>query len=126
MQPLSLYTFSLILFAVFLNATAQLLLKAGMNKIGEFAFSWANIVPVSLQIATNPFILSGLFCYVFAVAVWLLVLSRTEVGIAYPLVSLAYIITAIAAYYLFGEQLSLIRILGIGVIMLGVYMVART
>ena len=97
-----------------------------MNKIGEFAFSWSNIVPISLQIATNPFILTGLFCYVFAVVVWLLVLSRTEVGIAYPLVSLAYIITAIAAYYLFGEQLSLIRILGIGVIMLGVYMVART
>lgn len=119
-------TLPIILFAVILNAGAQLLLKAGMNRIGHFNFSWANIFPISLQVAGNPYILLGLACYVFAVIVWLLVLSRTEVSVAYPMISLAYIVNALAAYYLFNESLSLSRILGIIVIMAGVYLIART
>lgn len=116
----------LILLAVFINTAAQLLLKAGMNRVGYFNFSWANVAPISLEVISNPFILAGLVCYVFAVLVWLLVLSRTEVSIAYPMISMAYILNAIAAYYLFNEELSLTRIMGIGVIIIGVYLVART
>lgn len=118
--------FPLIILAVFINAGAQLLLKAGMNRIGYFNFSWANLGPIFLQIVANPFILIGLTCYVLAVVIWLLVLSRTEVSVAYPMISLAYIVNAIAAYYLFGENLSVMRIAGISVILLGVYLVART
>ncbi len=116
----------LIVFAMFLNAAAQLLLKAGMNRIGFFAFSWSNFWPVSLQILTNYHIILGILIYIVSLATWLLVLSRIDVGIAYPLSSLAYIITAVAAYYLFDEHLSLVQIVGIIVILLGVYMVART
>jgi drug/metabolite transporter (DMT)-like permease len=119
-------TMPLILLSVVINVSAQLLLKAGMNRIGFFNFSWANIAPISWQIATNPFILAGLACYVFAVVAWLLVLSRTEVSLAYPLISLGYVLNAIAAYYCFNENLSLSRIAGIGVIILGVYLIART
>ncbi len=118
--------FSIIVFAVFLNAAAQLLLKEGMNRIGQFAFSWANIAPISLQVVSNPFVLGGLLVYLVAVSVWLLVLSRTSVALAYPMLSLAYIINAIAAYYLLGEDLNIAQIVGIGVIILGVYLIART
>lgn len=116
----------LILLAVIINTLAQLALKAGMDRIGYFSFSLNNLTSISLQIATNPFILAGLFCYVLSVAVWLLVLSRVDVGMAYPMISLGYIATAIAGYYLFSEQLTLIRVIGILVIMLGVYLVARS
>lgn len=119
-------TMPLILLAVIINVAAQLALKAGMNRIGEFNFSWANVAPIAWQVATNPFIIAGLALYVVAVIVWLLVLSRTEVSIAYPLMSLGYILNAIAAYYIFGEDLSIIRIVGIFVIMAGVYLIART
>jgi drug/metabolite transporter (DMT)-like permease len=119
-------TMPLILLAVIINATAQLLLKAGTNRIGVFNFSWSNIAPISLQVISNPFILAGLACYVLAVIVWILVLSRTEVSVAYPMISLAYILNAIAAYYFFNEDLSLVRIAGIGVIIFGVYLIART
>lgn len=116
----------LILLSVLLNTAAQLLLKGGMNRIGEVTFSWTNLFPITLQIASNPLIILGMAFYVLSVFVWLAVLSKVEVSVAYPIVSLGYITTAIAAYYLFGEQLTLLRILGIGVIMLGVYLVART
>lgn len=121
-----LKTMPLILFAVFLNTVAQLSLKAGMNRIGFFNFSWANIAPISFQVASNPFILLGLICYIFAVVVWLLVLSRSEVSIAYPMISMAYILNAIGAYYIFNEELSMIRMVGIGIIIVGVCLIART
>ena len=97
----------LILLAVVINTAAQLALKAGMERVGYFNFSWNNITAVSLQIINNPFILAGLACYVGSVLIWLLVLSRVEVGVAYPMVSLGYIFTTVAAYYLFDEHLSM-------------------
>ena len=116
----------LIMLGVLRNAGAQLLLKAGMRRIGYFEFAWANFVPIGLQVGANPFVLAGLFAYVLSVAVWLLVLSRVEVGFAYPMLSVGYIVNAVAGYYLFQENLSLTRITGILIIIAGVYLVTRS
>jgi len=61
-----------------------------------------------------------------SVGVWLLVLSRVEVSFAYPLLSVGYIVNAVAGYYLFQENLSLTRITGILIICVGVYFVTRS
>jgi multidrug transporter EmrE-like cation transporter len=123
---MSLVSFCLILSGVLLNAAAQLLLKAGVNAVGSFSFSGENIVPVGIKLATQWPILAGLSCYVVSVVVWILGLSRVEVSVAYPMLSLGYVVNAIAAWWLFGEALSLSRLLGIGVILIGVYIVARS
>ncbi len=115
-----------LLLGIILNASGQLLLKAGMDKIGYFAFSWNNVIPIGWQVATNPYIILGLFCYVFSVAVWMLGLSRIDVSIAYPLLSLGYLVTAVIAYFVFHENVSMLRILGILVILCGVFIVARS
>ena len=70
--------------------------------------------------------LLGILAYVMSVVVWLLVLSRVEVSFAYPLLSVGYIVNAIAGYYLFQENLSLTRITGILIIVAGVYLVTRS
>jgi multidrug transporter EmrE-like cation transporter len=119
-------SFSLVLLGVLLNAAAQLLLKAGTNTIGHFEFSLANALPVGMKVATEPFILGGITCYVVSVVVWILALSRVEVSIAYPMLSIGYILNAVAAYFLFGEAVSVQRLAGIGIIILGVYIVARS
>jgi drug/metabolite transporter (DMT)-like permease len=116
----------LILIGVVLNAAAQLLLKVGMGRIGHFELSTANVWPVGLQIATSLPIIGGIVCYVMSVLVWLVVLSRMEVSQAYPMMSLGYIITALAAYFWLGEALGPMRVAGIAVIMVGVYMVSKT
>ena len=118
--------FPLIILAMLLNTGAQLMLKAGMARIGYFAFSLSNAWPIAQQVITNPFIIGGLLSYIISVAVWLLVLSRVEVGVAYPMTSLAYILTAIAGYYIFHDHLTPTRLVGIAIILLGVYLVART
>lgn len=118
--------FALILLGVLLNASAQIMLKAGMNSIGHFDFSMSNIWPIGLKVIGNLPIISGLTMYVASVLVWLLVLSRVQVSFAYPMLSIGYIVNAIAAYYLFGEPLTSIRMLGIFVIIAGVYLVAQS
>ena len=116
----------LILLGVLLNAAAQLFLKEGMRRIGHFEFLWVNLVPIGLQAATNLFVLGGLLCYVISVMVWLLVLSRVEVSFAYPLLSVGYIVNAVAGYYLFQENLSVTRITGIVIIIIGVFLITRS
>lgn len=115
-----------ILMGVLLNAAGQLLLKAGTNSVGQFAFIADNLVPVGARIATSPFILAGVLCYGVSLVVWIMGLSRVEVSIAYPMLSLGYVINAAAAWYLFGESVGALRLGGIALIIIGVCVVARS
>lgn len=119
-------TFSLVLAGVLLNAAAQLLLKAGTNRVGEFAFAMDNLVPVGMKLAASPFVLGGLACYVVSVVVWILALSRVPVSVAYPMLSIGYIVNALGAWMLFGESLGAQKLVGIGFIVVGVWLVARS
>jgi len=118
--------FAFLMTGVLLNAAAQLALKAGTNRIGQFAFSLDNVVPVGMRIATSPYILLGVGCYVVSLVVWILGLSRVPVSVAYPMLSVGYIVNAVAAWMLFGESLTAQKVVGIGFIVVGVYLVARS
>jgi multidrug transporter EmrE-like cation transporter len=123
MNPISLFC---ILTGVALNAGAQLLLKAGVNAVGHFEFTRENIVPIGWRLATQLPIVGGLACYVVSVGVWIVGLSRVDVSIAYPMLSLGYVVNAFAAWYLFGEVLTVQRLVGIGIILIGVFVLARS
>ena len=119
-------SFSLVLLGVLLNAAAQLCLKAGTNAVGHFEFTGANVVPIGMRLAMQPYILAGLACYVVSVVVWIMALSRVQVSMAYPMLSIGYIVNAIAARVLFDEPVNAMRLSGILVIVVGVYLVARS
>ena len=123
---MNLSGFSFLITGVLLNAIAQLLLKAGTNRVGAFAFSWDNVVPIGVKLAMNGPILGGLACYVVSVVVWILALSRVPVSVAYPLLSVGYIVNAVAAWMLFGESITAQKMAGIGFIVIGVFLVARS
>jgi multidrug transporter EmrE-like cation transporter len=123
---MSLAAFAFLMAGVLLNAVAQLLLKAGTNVLGVItldAGSWAQTL---WRMATQSHFVLGAGCYVLSLFVWILGLSRVPVSIAYPLLSVGYIVNAIAAHYLFGETVTLARWLGIGFIVVGVWLVARS
>jgi multidrug transporter EmrE-like cation transporter len=119
-------SFSLILTGVLLNAAAQLLLKAGTTRVGHFEFSLANAWPIGTQLALQPHILGGLACYGVSVVVWIMALSRVPVSMAYPMLSIGYIVNALAAWWLFGESITAQKLIGIGFIVVGVWLVARS
>jgi multidrug transporter EmrE-like cation transporter len=123
---MNIATFSFIVFGVLLNAVAQLLLKAGARNVGEIHLTMQNFFAIGLKVATQIPIIGGLTCYVLSVVLWIIALSRVDVSIAYPMLSLGYVVTAIGAWYLFGEALSTQRLLAIAVILVGVAWLART
>ncbi len=123
---MTLSAFALILTGVLLNAVAQLALKASVINMGAIQLSIGNIMPVTLRLASEPWLWLGLFCYGISVIVWILALSRVDVSIAYPMLSIGYVVNAFAAWALFGEMLSAGRVTGIGIIIIGVYVLARS
>jgi multidrug transporter EmrE-like cation transporter len=111
---------------VLLNAVAQLLLKAGTNALGVLTLSretWADTI---WSMATQGHFALGIACYALSVVVWIFGLSRVPVSIAYPLLSVGYVVNAVAAHYLLGEAVTASRWLGIGFIVIGVTLVARS
>ncbi|MGZ5203087.1 MAG: EamA family transporter [Telluria sp.] len=124
---MNLSTFAFIITGVLLNAVAQLLLKAGTNALGGAIHLTAeNWFQTGIKVATQLPILGGLACYAVSLVVWIIGLSRTDVTIAYPMLSLGYVVSAIGAYLFLGEPVSPQRLLAIGVIMVGVALLART
>ena len=119
-------SFALLMLGVLLNASAQLLLKAGTNAVGHFEFSASNILPVGMKLVLQPHILGGVACYVVSLVVWIMGLSRVPVSIAYPMLSIGYVLNALAAWYLFGESLTAQKLIGIGFIIAGVFLVTRS
>lgn len=122
---MSLVSFSLIFIGVMLNVAAQLLIKAGTNAIGYFEFTRENILPVGWKLATEWHIISAMACYGLSVVIWILALSRVQVSIAYPLLSMGYVVNAVAAWYLFNEAFNPTKVIGVGVIILGVIIISR-
>ena len=123
---MNIATFGFIFTGVCLNAIAQLLLKAGTNAVGAIHLTADNWFATGLKLATQLPIVGGLTCYVLSVVVWIIGLSRVDVTIAYPMLSLGYILNALGAWYFLGEVISLQRMVAIGIILVGVALIART
>ena len=118
--------FAFLLSGVLLNAAAQLFLKAGTNALGIITLTREDWPGQFGRMALEPHLAGGILCYVVSVVVWIIGLSRVPVSVAYPMLSLGYVINAIAAHYLLGESVTLARWLGIGFILIGVWLVARS
>jgi len=119
--------FAFIITGVILNAVAQLLLKAGTNALGgAIHLTRDNWFATGLKVATQWPIVLGMVCYGVSLVVWIMGLSRTDVTVAYPMLSLGYVIGAFGAWMFPGEVISPQRMLAIGVIMLGVVLLARS
>ncbi|MFS2023965.1 4-amino-4-deoxy-L-arabinose transferase [Massilia sp. GER05] len=124
---MNLTTFAFIISGVILNACAQLLLKAGTNAIGgAIHLTMSNWFETFVKVVTQLPILGGLACYAISLVVWIIGLSRTDVTIAYPMLSLGYVVSAFGAWMFLGEVVSPQRLAAIGVIVVGVVLLART
>lgn len=126
-SPVKPLIWSLVLGGVLLNACAQLALKAATSVSGALVgdhgqVSWQNSL---LLVTTVPFWL-GLACYGVSLVLWLGALSRVPVSIAYPMLSIGYVVNAVAAAALFGETLTLAKGGGIALIITGVLVLSRS
>ena len=114
-----------ILFTVLTNAAAQLMLKHGMMSLAPITFAGVNPLIKILQIVFSPWVFLGLSTFVISMASHLFVLSKVELSYAYPFLSLAYVVVAVVAYFLFREDLNAYRVGGIALICIGTVFIAQ-
>jgi len=72
----------------------------------------------------NPWFYGAIAFYGAATVTWVQILTQLKLSVAYPLLSVSYVLTALGAFYFFGERLSLVNIFGIFLIMCGVSLVS--
>ena len=116
--------FILLFFNVLLTVIGQILFKQGMNMVGRVD-SLRDALGKLTQAFLNPYVLSGIAIYGFTTLVWLVILSRVKLSIAYPMLSFGYVLSILFSWMLFKESIPKTRIIGALIICIGVYLVAQ-
>ena len=116
-----------ILPSVFTGVIGQLLLKRGMSAMGPLSLNeGGNVLSLIWGIATNPWVILGLACYVGGLLFWLIALSRADLSFVYPFAALTMAMVVVSSAVVFGETITLARLLGIVTVAIGVLLVARS
>ncbi|MHB1406363.1 MAG: EamA family transporter [Desulfitobacteriaceae bacterium] len=104
--------------SILLGAMGQFLLKLGMTNFKNVTVNgiWGQLI----HILFTPAIFLGFVCFAASSVLWLVVLSRWELSVAYPMVSLGYVIAFILAAVFLHESFSLPKIIGSAFILLGI------
>jgi multidrug transporter EmrE-like cation transporter len=119
---LPLPTLLLLLFAILGNASANILIKAGANRIGP-TDGLANFI---LKAVTSPAIICGAILFVVVLGAYSAVLVKVPLSVAYPLMtSLGFIIVVLASSIFFKESIHPLQVVGMVLILFGLWLVAR-
>ncbi len=123
---MSYLVLGLILLTVTLSACAQLALKLGVTKPSMTSALETGVVDAILTAAMSPLILLGLIIYGLSVAMWLWVLSKVELSVAYPFVGVSFLVTMAFGAFLLNESVTPMRIVGTILIASGCVLVGRS
>lgn len=116
--------FAIVLASVSFNAAAQVALRKAMLQVG--APPAPDMIATIFQLVYNAYLWLGLTCFAGSVLLWLLVLAKVPVSIAYPMSSIGYILATILAVVLLDESVSIAKMSGLAFICLGVAMLATS
>ncbi len=115
--------FLILLVAIGFTVIGELFLKSGMNKLGVLSMQPEEFFPALVRIFTTPVIVAG-FGLIFTGSIfWLSVISRLPLSVAYPMLSLSYVLGVAGSYLFLGETVPLQRIAGVIIICFGVVVV---
>ena len=118
------WTFLLGLAAIMLLSAGQTALKFGLNTIGGVSLS--DGLAGVFKLFQTPWVIVGFLCYGLSSVLWLDVLSKLDFSLAFPMVGLTYIFTLLIGRYFFGEAVGWERVVGVGLILSGVFFMIRS
>ncbi|MEA5576888.1 EamA family transporter [Anabaena sp. UHCC 0451] len=113
--------FSLLLISVLTSVAGQFFLKTGAMKLGKV--DAGNFLNLILNMITIPELLLGLTCYGIGAVAYILLLTRVNLSVAAPAVSVGYIFSVLLGYFILKEPIPMIRFVGLGFIVTGVILV---
>ncbi len=118
--------FQLLLTSVVFNVTANILLKKGVISIGGISGEKTRLFSELTKAAFSPFIIFGLVLYGMSFVIWLRVLTFNDLSRAYPIfATIVFLLTTVGSIIFLKENVSLLRVLGIIIMLLGIYVVAK-
>ena len=115
-------TIIIILIGIILASSGQILWKIGMSDIGPLS---SVTLSTAWAVVINPWVIGGLICYGLSTIFWLIALSRADLSYVYPFIALTFVIIFTASYLLFHEQISIQRISGAVIIIIGILVLVR-
>jgi drug/metabolite transporter (DMT)-like permease len=121
-----MFMLAIIGVCIILGSFGQIHMKRGMQELGQDGVSNLLSPRGMLNIAFHKQVFIGVSLYVIATALWLFALTTLDVSYAYPLLSIGYVLTAILAFIILKENISLMRWSGIALILLGSLLIIRT
>ena len=113
-----------VLICVCFNVFGQYSMKQGMRKFGEVTID-NNILMTVMKMLLLPNVLLGLLFYTVGTVFWLIALSKIELSVAYPMLSLGYILLMILSYFLLNETITIYKIAGTLLVIVGVTLISR-
>ena len=117
----------MILLSVSCSAVAQILMKIGMSRTAiQQMLQGGRYIEAFISAMLDPNVFAGFVLYFFAAMNWLVVLSRVDVSMAYPFAGLSFVITVVLGGLLLGETVGVGRLLGLGLVVLGICILARS
>ena len=114
------------LWVVFSLVASQVLINTGLEKIGGFSLNLHQLIPNLEKVLSSPYIWLGFIITGSAALAWFDLLSKLEMSFVYPMISLTYVFTLLAARFIFKEDVSIIRWLGVLIICFGVFLISRS
>ena len=116
---------SIIIFAEIWGVTGQILYKKGVTRIGtpnlRNLHSCINFLKNTL---TSPMIMTGLVSMTAGLVIWIAALAQAELSLVFPITSLQYIVTMVAAHYLLDEKINKFKLIGTFLVIIGIILVA--
>ncbi|WP_445181097.1 transporter [Pseudomonas sp. McL0111] len=106
---------------IVLESAGQIATKVGGDQLGnmDFTLKWLQ------DIVVTPGVWFAIACYIGAFFVWMLILRRSSLSLAFPLSSLVFVGVLLGSWLGLGEQISLLHWVGVAVIMAGVALLAE-
>ncbi len=117
----------LLIIVASLTITSQIFLKKGLKMIGEISISGIQEIFLSIiKLLQNKFILLGIGVAAIAAFLWLTVISKIELTTVFPISGgIFYILLFLFSWFFLGETITFIKILGVSVIIFGIFLVSK-
>ena len=108
---------------ILLNVCGHVFLKIGMNQVGQMADR--SLVQYAVDSISNLYVILGLAGYVSSVTGYIVVLSKTQLSVAYPiLMSTGYALVVLVSFLFLKEPFNILKWFGIALIFIGVVFVS--
>jgi len=123
---MSLQGLFLVIFAAASTMVSNLMLREGIRRAGGFKLSVSSFISNITRLLQQPLFDVGLVFYAAAALVWFRVISIEDLSTSYPiLVGLTFVLVTFGAITLFHEPCSLLKIIGLAIILFGIILTFR-